>query len=307
MTGGAHLRIMAPAIPIMLTRFSGHRSIPPALFLAIAALTLSFSPARALELVGGNINTTDPGSSFNSETFAQPLPWNNVGQVGTASAIYLGDIGNNGEYWVLTADHDTPSLPASVTFSGLTYSTVAGSWVQLTNGDNSAADMVLFRLNVSANPTGLTTLTLQSTTPTTGTDLYYVGYGTGYDNTKQRWGYNTVAPGGLTYGNDGFGNMAAFTTNYDSSSPNPNEAQGILGDSGGAAFTYNSVTSSWQLAGMMFATNDSDPPTVTYDADIATYNSAIMTAVPEPGTPCIFLAGAAVLLFAKARKKSRSE
>jgi hypothetical protein len=275
----------------------GHPSRFAAIFIAIVALALPWSTARALELVGGNINKTDPGTF--SGTFSQPLPWNNVGQVGEASGIYLGDIGNNGEYWVLTADHVAPgSAPATVNFGGMTYSTVAGSWVQLTNSDSTAADMVLFQINVNANPAGLTTLTLQSTTPSTGTSLYYVGFGTGSDNSVQRWGYNSVAAGGLTYSNDGYGNMTSFSTNYDSSSMNPNEAQGILGDSGGAAFIYNSATSTWQLAGMMFATNDTDPPTVTYSADIATYNSEIMTVVPEPRSPWIFLAGAPVLLLA---------
>ncbi len=288
----------------MFSFLPGYRPIRAAAYIAICAAAFPFSSALALELAGGNINTTDPGSSFNSQTFAQPLPWNNVGQVGQASGIYLGDIGNNGEYWVLTADHVAPgSAPGTVNFGGMTYSTVSGSWVQLTNSDSSAADMVLFRLDINANPAGLTTLTLQSTTPATGTSLYYVGFGTGSDNSKQRWGYNQVAAGGLIYGNDGFGNMTAFSTNYDSLSPNPNEAQGILGDSGGAAFTYNG--SSWELAGMIFATNGTEPPTVTYSADIATYNADIMTVIPEPGAPCIFLAGAGILFLAKTAKRRR--
>ena len=247
--------------------------------MAIAwVLVFAFAEPRALalELVGGSINNTPPGASFNAQTFAQPLPWYNVGQLNGASAIYLGDVDGNGTYWVMAPLHVAGSLPSSVTFSGTSYGTVPGSFVQLQNFDNSGADMVLFRLAIGANPVNLVTLTLESTTPSVGTDLYYVGFGGG----TQRWGYNTVA--GYDYGYDGFGNMAAFYSNYHSGSSNSNEAQAILGDSGGAAFVYNASTTSWELGGMMFAVDNLSTPTITYSADIASYNSAIVIAVPEP-------------------------
>jgi len=262
-------------------------------------LVFSFAKpcARALELVGGSINNSAPGTSFNAQTFAQPLPWYNVTQLNGSSAIYLGDIDGNGTYWVMTALHVAGSLPASVSFGGTPYNTVPGSFVQLKNFDNSGADIVLFRLAIGANPANLVTLTLESTTPIIGTDLYYVGFGGG----TQRWGYNSVS--GYDYGSDGFGNMAAFYSNYHPGSSNPNEAQAIGGDSGGAAFIYNAAASSWELGGMMFAVDSLSNPTITYSADIAFYNSAIVTAVPEPRTGLLLAAGITGILFRHMRAR----
>lgn len=263
-----------------------------------------FTPpaARALELVGGNINSTAPGTSFNSGTFSQPLPWDNVGQVSYDSATYLGDIGGNGEYWVLTPYHVAQSLPATATFDGIAYNTVAGSYVRLKNPDNSDADLAIFRLDINSNPAGLVTLTLESTTPSVGTDLYYVGYGGG-SNTTKRWGYNMVA--GYAYGNDTFGNIATFYSNYNTSSSNPNEAQAIGGDSGGAAFTYNSSTQSWELAGVMVAV---DPNVNTYSLDMETYSQQIYGVVPEPGSVNLLLGGMAILgIFQGMRKCIRAK
>lgn len=236
----------------------------------------------ALELVGGNINTTAPGTSFNSGTFSQALPWYNVGQLNGDSATYLGDVDGNATYWVITPYHVTASLPATVTFNGIAYNTVAGSYVRLNNFDNSAADLAVFALNVNANPANMVTLTLESTTPAIGTSLYYVGYGGG----TKRWGYNTVA--GYSYGSDGYGNIAVFSSDYNPGSPNPNEAQAIGGDSGGAAFVYNTLTQSWELGGVMVAVNGN---ITTYSLDTASYDQQIITAVPEPRELYLLLGG----------------
>ena len=305
---------MGEAFSTMNSVFHAPRSFSAALLIAIAAVTLPFFAARGVEDIGENtnptINTTAAGTSFNGQTFAQPLPWYNVGQVGDSSGVYLGDIGNNGEYWVIAAYHVAMSLPASATFNGFSYSTVAGSYVRLSNPDSSATDLVLFQLNISANPTNLVTLTLSNTTPSVGTNIYYEGFSAG---TTQRWGYNQLA--GYYNGPDGFGNIAGFTTNYFTStlagyptstalSSNPNEAQAVGGDSGGAAFIYNSTTSSWELGGVMLAVDDSDTPNSTVSADIATYDPEIITVVPEPGTVWEF-AGGAVLLGAAVMLKKR--
>lgn len=266
--------------------------------LCALALLLSSGALRALELRGGAINTTAPGTSFNGDTFAQALPWNNVGTYNGAGMIYLGNIGNNGKYWVLTADHVAPSLPSSVTFGSTSYNTVAGSYVQLTSPDNSAADMVMFQIDVSSDPSGLMTLSLESTTPTLNTPIYYVGYGGGTKN----WGYNTVA--GYGHGSDGFGTIYVFDTLYANNSSNPNGAQAVLGDSGGAAFIYDATTSQWELGGMMVGVDQLPGPTTTYDMDIATYRDNILSAaIPEPGTWSLLAGGGCVIALARKRRR----
>jgi hypothetical protein len=59
---------------------------------------------------GGQNSTAPPGQPY----------FNNVGVLGGASAIYLG----NG--WVMSANHVPGSLPGSVSFGGISYTTQAG-------------------------------------------------------------------------------------------------------------------------------------------------------------------------------------
>jgi hypothetical protein len=130
---------------------------------ALPATALCLAVATALPLVQAVvINGATPA---NVAAPADDPGWANVGWIGSASGVYLGDItvpGHGAGYWVLTAAHVGAG---NIVLNGTSYSPVAGSAVQLRNGDNSLTDLELFQL--SANP-GLPTLTLAASAPTVG-------------------------------------------------------------------------------------------------------------------------------------------
>ena len=279
--------------------------------------------AHAVVIDSGGPNNTAPGG--------QPY-FGNVGVLNGASAIYLSN------QWVMTASHVAGSLPASVSFGGTSYATQAGSWQRLTNsGPLSAfADIVLFRL---ASSPGLPTLSLISSAPAVGNAVMMIGNGRvqaagltywdvtpvagpnndvwtevtplatfdriGFKTTAShevRWGSNNVATANVIV-NAGAGDTRSFSTIYNPTGTS-NEAQGVLGDSGGAVL-FNSGAG-WRLAGMMHTIDifDGQPsPTTavdgnsTYHANLSLYalqiNSIIAT-VPEPSS--YLLAGVAILL-----------
>lgn len=230
--------------------------------------------ARAVVVASGGPNNTAPSG--------QPY-FNNIGTLNGASAIYL----DNG--WVLTANHVASSLPASVKFGGIDYTTEAGSFNRLTNSDpldSTYTDMVLFRLSA---PPALTSLSIASSTPTVGSPVMMIGNGRTQESTPTywnrtvnpgsnndawvqttlplsnisgfktnptneiRWGVNDVAANNVDIN---VGSLLApidvisFLTQFDQSAY-LNEAQAVSGDSGGGAFSFNG--SSWELSGMMYA------------------------------------------------------
>ncbi len=271
-------------------------------------------PARAVIVSGGdgtgNNTATDAGSG-----------WNYVGAIGEASGIYLGSYG--GSSWVLTAAHVTTGHEGALTFTlnGVTYQEL-GSEVSLFNG---AVDLVLFQ--ISGNP-GLTNLTLSSSTPSAGTSVTMIGYGTdrassetywdsswnvttnpvlgvhkGYQwgsTATKRWGQNTIASMGVIEGNTEY-----FTTTF---GRNNSTAQATVGDSGGGVFVNNGGT--WELAGVMGLVDSysgqlsstSVYNTHTYSADISVYRSQILdifspSAVPEPTAFGLLLIGLVLIVF----------
>lgn len=247
--------------------------------LAGVAMALAVGNARALELVGGDINKTAPGAAFNGQTYAAPLPWNAVGQLTSGlSAIYLGDLAGNKKFWVLTAGHAAYSLPPGAVFGGVTYQSLAGSYRRLHNADGTATDLAMFRLDLSAPPPGLGTLALKATAPAASEALYYVGFG---GNVK-RWGFNLIE--GRDTFDDGAGSVIYLVTDYDSNplpAPNPNETQATNGDSGGAAFTFNARSSAWELAGVMLTVRHDRAPFRTYSASVFDYRAQIMAAAAK--------------------------
>ena len=227
-------------------------------------------------------NTTAPGSN---PFFA------NVGQLNGASAVYLG----NG--WVMTADHVAGSLPASVTFGGVSYATQAGTWQQLNNptgfGLTAKADIVLFRLATSPS---LTAPTLSGAPATPAEQIMMVGNGRLQENTLTTWhvttgpganddvwteggtpttnsGYKTTAIQQVSWGtnavtngpvavNTGTFDTVSFYTTFDQTGGLAQEGQVVNGDSGGAAFFFNGTT--WVLAGMTHAASSlENQPTVS--------------------------------------------
>jgi hypothetical protein len=288
-----------------------------------------------LKAVAGAVVVASGGAN-NSSPSGQPF-FDNVGQVGGASGIYLG----NG--WVLTANHVASSLPASAIFGGNSYNTVAGSWQRLQNPApySTFTDIVIFRL---ATHPPLPTVTLSSATPTVETDVMMIGRGriqndetfwlrtviegpnndtwvvvdeqnsniSGFTTSSTqeiRWGENQVHQNFLVV-NTGSVDVLSFSTSFDASGKT-HEAQGVVGDSGGGVFIHNGT--SWELAGMMFsvALFENQPGgsqtavygNQTFIADLSVYSSQFEHLIPEPSTSVV--AGLLLMLALTRRHRDR--
>jgi hypothetical protein len=293
--------------------------------LLLLSFLITAHPAGAVVVTSGGPNNTAPGG--------QPF-FNNVGAIGSASAIYLGD------GWVLSANHVAGALPASVNFGGVSYLTQAGSFHRLENPAYSPTlslltDIVVFRLSA---PPALPWVTISNATPTVGSQVMMIGNGStqvgpqtfwdrtefpgggndtwvvttealsniaGYQTTgarEVRWGENLVNDDNFT-ASIGHGDVISFSTRFDPIGL-PHEAQAVSGDSGGAVFSYNGST--WELSGMMYAvsTYETQPGGAdtavfgmeTAIADLSYYRSQILTIIPEPSTAVLAMLGGLVLI-----------
>jgi hypothetical protein len=296
----------------------------------LAALFLSLTPAAhavVINTLSGNGNTNAP---------ANDPGWANVGYINGASGIYLG------AGWVLTAAHVGAG---TITFSGTSYAPLAGTTVQLTNntvGRTTNTDLLMFQL--ASMPAGLGPLTLASTAPTLGAAVTMIGAGrdrgdftqwsvntgtspwtwtqvssggnfAGYqtlESSAMRWGTNTVSSTDVwVSGTNDVPDVKSFATTFNALSLDDNEAQAVLGDSGGAVFTKKE--SAWELSGVMFTVVGFDaqpsPATspvfgnVTLAADLSYYAPQIMSIIPEPSTYALLALSAAALAFAYRRKR----
>lgn len=291
------------------------------------ALILVLTPAAHAVVVNtatGTGNTNAP---------ADDPGWANVGYINGASGIYLG------AGWVLTAAHVGAG---NITFSGISYAPLAGTTVQLTNntiGRTTNTDLLMFQL--ASTPAGLGPLTLASTAPTLGTAVTMIGAGrdrgdftqwsvntgtspwtwtevssggnfAGYqtlESSLMRWGTNTVSATDVWVGNAP--DVKSFATTFNALSLDDNEAQAVIGDSGGAVFTKKE--SVWELSGVMFtvAGFEEQPSAATtpvfgnatYSADLSYYAPQIMSIIPEPSTYALLAVSAAALAFANRRKR----
>lgn len=293
-------------------------------------LTLLCS-SHAVHVMGTTGNTTAP---VDDPGFA------NVGAVNGASAIYLGN------RWVLTASHVGAG---SVVLGGNTY-TVSGPVTQLTNmgtpGMSANTDMVLFQINTDP---GLPALSIAAGSPAAGQSLVMIGNGANRNASRSyytvvqgpnpgddvwtsaggpgpgvipmfegsggsaiRWGTNNVEAVNIN-ASAGFGTVKSFFTFFnDDPIGRPDEAQGVLGDSGSAVFRKNGAT--WELLGMTHAVSTASgydnipgfPSTslpgesTTYMADLSFYRNQILSIIPEPGSAA--LAGIAVLGLLRRRR-----
>jgi hypothetical protein len=282
----------------------------------------------ALALAFGLVSAPAPGvlidSGDGTGNTTAPVPdpgFYNVGDRGGLSAVYLGG------RFAITAHH---AGPGNVALAGVTYTYVPGTAVQLDNGDGTYADLTMFQI-YPAPP--LTALTIASSSPPVGAALILSGNGrnrgaattfdpngpdppdpvSGYQwgpGQSLRWGTNTVADELLIDLVDDTRTMALETV-FDAGG-SAHEAQGVVGDSGGAAFAWNG--SQWQLAGILFAVGaayaDQPPETslygnLTFSADLATYRSQILgvMALPEP-VGGLWPAGALAVLLARRRARN---
>lgn len=265
---------------------------PPtvARFLALFGLVAlaSMIPASAVLVNDTTYQTTEPTStniSYWDTGWGQSgiTGWDYVGSVGGASGVYLG----NG--WVITAAHVGLST-GTYTLTGVTYNIVSGSAVS-----SGSADITMFR--ISSEP-DLPSLSISSSQPISfSTQVVMVGYGGG----KKSWGVNTVTSTNVQVAVSSY-TTTDFATVYGTSTSQgrnrtsvTNTAEAVTGDSGGAAFTYNSSTGTWSLIGLMEAVNANGD---TYFVQLSSYSSFIsstLATVPEPST--LILLSLAVLTF----------
>ncbi|MBU3664403.1 MAG: trypsin-like peptidase domain-containing protein [Chthoniobacterales bacterium] len=289
----------------------------------LIALVVALSPAAQAVVINtasgtGNTNapSDDPG-------------WANVGVLNGASGIYLG------AGWVLTAAHVGVG---SISFAGVSYNALTNTLVQLTNnapGRTVFTDLIMFQL--ASTPAGLGPLTLASSAPTLGTAVTMIGAGrdrgaftewnvnqattpwtwtvvsssgnaAGYQTLESqtlRWGTNTVSSTDFWVSADGSPDVKSFSTTFTDSFFASNEAQAVLGDSGGAVFTKRE--SAWELGGVMFgvggysgqpsATTNAIYGNVTYSADLSFYSPQIMSIIPEPTTYALLALSAATMVL----------
>jgi len=295
----------------------------------LVVLTVTSSTSSFAVVIGsgnGSGNTNAPSGSNGD------LGWNYVGMVNGASGVYLGAYG--GANWVLTAGHVGFG---NFTMDGTTYSAINGSGRQI-----GSIDLYAYQITVGQG-TGLSllsNLTLAGTSPAVGETMTMIGNGknraasetywrvtgttsytwtetlppfsnaSGYkqlSSSTKRWGSNQ-ADGVVTVNS-----TSMIQTTFDESG-NANEAQAAVGDSGGGVFVLMN-NGSYQLAGIMdLVTKYSGQPdntavfgNVTYSIDVASYRSAILNSVPEPGEFWLLILGGVFLAWVLLRAKKQSQ
>lgn len=226
---------------------SGSRRLAAAaLGLATAVvLGVAAAPSRAVLISTGNGtgNTTAPNPDAG---FAR------IGSVNGLSAVYV----RNG--WVLTAAHVGEG---DFLLGSTTHRIVPGSTVRFSNPDTTQADLIAFKLRTRPP---LADLPIANAAPTVATLVTLIGNGldrgaatswSGLDGwswggaARTRWGTNRIASvGELAL------STQAFRVVFDEI-PNPpagqHEADVVVGDSGGGAFTGSGAST--RLVGILFA------------------------------------------------------
>ena len=239
----------------------------------------------------------DANSASNTAAPPDGAPWNNVGEIGGTSGVYIGG------GWVLTAAH----VGAGNINLNSTFFTYDGTSLRLTNSDGTQTDLVLFHL---ASLPPLPSLPLVSATPAALSQIDMIGFGhiAGSAQTNfglysgfywsaggaKSWGNNKVNLGGTTSYNIGYGNVTGFVTDFTSpgtigpTSQTSDEAQLAPGDSGGGAFQKSG--SVWQLVGILDAISSQANQAAVYGdksymVDIATYRSQILAVLNASAVP----------------------
>jgi hypothetical protein len=272
-------------------------------FALLALIAVPAAPARALVQLAndGNGNTTPPADNFG---FA------NVGVMANGlTGVYLG----NG--WVLTASHVGAW---NITLAGITYPMVPGSWVHLEHAPGVLADLGMER--ISGSPP-LPPLAIAHSAPVVNEIANMAGNGwarqpsqTCWDGSwievsclpfpayrgykpligaapGPRWGRNAISMAGFDVSFAGL-ETRSFETVFDQSGGQPEEAQAVVGDSGGGVFVKRG--SQWQLAGILFAINifEGQPNSTavfgdrTYSVDLSYYRGQII-GIMNPNVPAL--------------------
>lgn len=276
-----------------------NRTVKSPVFLLLF-LFISLDQAKAVQSSGSYITTEPTDANVSNWTTgwgsSEVTGWDYVGSVNHASGVYLG----NG--WVLTAAHVGAG---TFTLQGITYTAVAGSARGFSDAFGTA-DLTLFQI---VSGPDLPQLVITETAPLTfssshpGTQVVMIGYGGGYGET---WGLNTVTNNNLSVTVQGYSYVTVdFKTTYGTTTAGEtsitNNAKLVTGDSGGGAFTYDSTTNQWLLAGIneAVAANSS-----SYFVELSHYASQInnIVNVPEPQTYVLLGTGFAVFLLLRKRQ-----
>ena len=295
----------------------------------VAGMALVVAGVSARPVRGVVIDQVNAGSA-NMTAPADDPGWNNVGAIWIGAGVYLG------YGWVLTANHIGSG--AGITLGGVTYTMAPGTGHQLTNagasGKSTLTDLSMFQLQ-GALP-NLPAIRIASSAPANGDTVTMIGRGSIQDANRTFWnvdtsagpvgpwvwtettaasanyaGYKTIGGGTMRWGTnviddndwvlDGYDFFALGTT-FDPGVSN-NEAQVVVGDSGGAVFVKQA--GAWSLAGIiiaqgMFPQQPGGTSTAvffgtSYFADLSYYRPQIMAlAVPEPAAMTQLLAASGI-------------
>lgn len=289
--------------------------------MAVLIAGVSARPARAVvidRVNAGSANTTAP---------ADDPGWNNVGAIGIGAGVYLG------YGWVLTANHIGSGN--GINLGGVTYTMAPGSGHRLTNagaaGKTATTDLYMFQLQ-GALP-NLPAIRITSIAPANGDTVTMIGRGSVQEANRTFWnvndsstpwvwtettaalatdaGYKTTGGGTMRWGTNAIDYTDWFSvgadvfglgTTFDPGVSN-NEAQVVVGDSGGAVFVKQA--GAWSLAGIiiaqgMFPQQPGGTSTAvffgtSYFADLSYYRPQIMAlAVPEPAAMTQLLAASGI-------------
>ena len=245
------------------------------------------------------------------------LALEHVGARGGLSAIYLG----NGV--VLTAHHVGAG---DVDFGGTVCRAVPGTAVQLANADGTFADLLVFEVYprpdlpdlaiVSQRPAYLSWLLVAGNGLDRGPAIWWDPNGTSPPGLTPgfrwlsaghlRWGFNNVEV--LTQSR--VFNTQVFGSDFDAGRVLP-EAQAVVGDSGGAAFSLT-PQNEWELSGVILGIvqYSGQPASTTffgqrtYYADVAYYRSQLEDAVALPEPVGALAAGFALVAALASRSRS---
>ena len=295
----------------------------------VAGMALVVAGVSARPVRGVVIDRVNAGSA-NMTAPADDPGWNNVGGISIGTGVYLG------YGWVLTANHIGSG--SGITLGGVTYTMAPGTGHQLTNagasGKSTFTDLYMFQLQ-GALP-NLPAIRIASSAPANGDTVTMIGRGSIQEANRTFWnvdtsagpvgpwvwtettaasanyaGYKTIGGGTMRWGTnviddndwvlDGYDFFALGTT-FDPGVSN-NEAQVVVGDSGGAVFVKQA--GEWSLAGIIIATGVfPDQPggagtavyyNASYFADLSYYRPQIMAlAVPEPAAMTQLLAAGGI-------------
>lgn len=254
----------------------------------VASLTLplllgfSLSTAQAVVISSGD-------GTGNTEAPPDDPGFKNVGTIGQYSGVYLG------KGWVITANHVGTG---TLSFDGNSSAMIPDSHIRLTGDGSGLPDLSLIKMVLEPD---LPTLNLALGEPPEGEELILIGSGRnrGAATTWMAFsGWIRAGPGPIRWGTNEVSVASQFVLNTyvslfnfdDSTSPDStdHESQGVVGDSGGAAFWKSDGT--WYLSGILIAIYHHPGQPLNYIlygnqtavANLAPYRSEILSIIEVP-------------------------